>query len=147
MSNRWLTFAAEPRPPVQRPPRLLVAGLLACCALSLSGCQIFTRFRNEPLKVPAVLDKSASLDQLMAAVRSQSERVNQIKTDVRVTAPGSPTLRGDLQIERPDRLRLQAGVLGILGPWLRPRQQPGQFLGLEKGGLAWRSPHLVLCQP
>ena len=93
--------------------RLSALLMTACCSLCLGGCQIFTRFRNEPLKVPVVLDKSASLDQLLAAVRGQSERVNQIKADVRVTAPGTPTLRGDLQIERPDRLRLQAGVLGI----------------------------------
>lgn len=89
----------------------MLLGAAICC--SLSGCQIFTRFRNDSLNAPIVLEKTASLDQLLTAVRAQSERVNQIKTDVRVTAPGSPTLRGDLQIERPDRLRLQAGVLGI----------------------------------
>lgn len=88
----------------------LLLGVTGCCC---SGCQIFTRFRHDALNAPAILEKSASLDQLIAAVRAQSERVNQLKTDVRVSAPGTPTLRGDLQIERPSRLRLQAGVLGI----------------------------------
>lgn len=113
MSYSLPTLLPRERYSFSRLLRLSLLLMTACCSLCLGGCQIFTRFRNEPLKVPVVLDKSASLDQLLAAVRGQSERVNQIKTDVRVTAPGSPTLRGDLQIERPDRLRLQAGVLGI----------------------------------
>lgn len=89
----------------------MLLALLGC--VSLSGCQVFTRFRNDSVTSPVVLEKTASLEQLITAVRSQSERVQQLKTDVRVTSPGTPTLRGDLQLERPSRLRLQAGVLGI----------------------------------
>lgn len=114
MSRQFEAFPARTHLSGRRLSPRQVAGLLIV-ALSLlcSGCQVFTRFRNDSLNAPAILGKSASLDQLIAAVRAQSERVNQLKTDVRVTAPGTPTLRGDLQIERPSRLRLQAGVLGI----------------------------------
>lgn len=105
--------ASSPRSASRSPWLGLLLLLASALSLLNSGCQIFTRFRNDSLNAPAILEKTATLDQLIAAVRAQSERVNQLKTDVRVTAPGTPTLRGDLQIERPSRLRLQAGVLGI----------------------------------
>jgi hypothetical protein len=142
MSYRLLTLPTRHQFPAERLQQLLVVCIAVCCCLSLSGCQIFTRFRSEPLKVPVVLDKSASLDQLLAAVRSQSERVNQIKTDVRVTAPGSPTLRGDLQIERPDRLRLQAGVLGISDLGFDLGSNPDNFWVWKKAALPGDPPTL-----
>lgn len=108
-----LTVRYPPHPKSRRP---VVAPLLACACLTLSlssGCQVLTRFRNPAPAAPVVLDSTSSLDQLIAAVTQQSERVQQLKADVRVSAPGMPSLRGDLQIERPRRLRLQAAVLGI----------------------------------
>lgn len=89
---------------------VLTVGNLVCS----SGCQLFDRFRQNRSNVPVVLDSQPSLDQLIVAIQGQTQQVRQLKTDVRVTMDGLPaTLRGDLQLERPSRLRLQAGVMNM----------------------------------
>ena len=88
-------------------------GLLLSACVTQTGCQLFGRFRNNAAEAPIVLAKDASLDQLIATISQQTARVSQLKTEVRVSTAGMPTLRGDLQVERPSRLRLQAGVMGI----------------------------------
>ncbi len=93
---------------------LLLLSITLCNLLLSTGCQLFDRFRQTRPAVPVVLDTQPTLEQLIAAIESQTQQVRQIKTDVRVTMDGLPaTLRGDLQIERPARLRLQAGVMNM----------------------------------
>jgi len=46
-------------------------------------------------------------------LNAQSSAVRQLSTNVKVTMDGMPKLRGTLQLERPGRLRLKAGLLGV----------------------------------
>lgn len=72
------------------------------------------RFRTPLPPAPVVLQEESSLAELMMAVENQTQRVRQLKAEVQVSADGLPAaMRGDLLVERPDRLRLQAGVLGV----------------------------------
>lgn len=92
-----------------------VASLTAILSLGLaSGCRVMDQFRAPASVAPVVLDPAAtSLDQLTAAVNARTAKVRQLKTSVRVAAAGMPGLRGDLLVERPNRLRLQAGLMGM----------------------------------
>jgi hypothetical protein len=81
-----------------------------------SGCSIFQRFRQSRPEAPVVLAPQSSLDQIVSAIHQNSERARQVRADVRVSMTGVPAmLRGDLFVERPNRLRLTAGVMGLSG--------------------------------
>lgn len=91
---------------------LLVA--LGLLVLPVTGCSVMGQFRpgGRTAPLPAV-QPAASADQLVAQLNERTARVRQLKSSVRVAAAGLPGLRGDLLVERPDRLRLQAGLMGM----------------------------------
>ncbi len=89
----------------------LLAGLLLMIASS-GGCRVMNQFRSTPPPIAAAAPVN-SLNELIAGLNARSSRVRQVKTSVRVAAAGTPGLRGDLLIERPNKLRLQAGLLGM----------------------------------
>lgn len=88
--------------------------LIGCAAffLSQSGCQVFQRFRA-PTSVPVAFQTAPNKFDLMQHLQTQSDRATQIEADVKVSMDGMPSLRGTLAIERPDSLRLKAGVMGM----------------------------------
>lgn len=92
-------------------------GLLAVCLFVLlgsqTGCQILGRFRADREVAPIVFQQVPDQQQLLAHLNGQAEKVKQLKTNVRVSVDGMPTLRGSLVLERPQRLRLKAGLLGV----------------------------------
>ncbi len=90
--------------------------LVAAVALivtSQSGCQIFSRFGSNKPNAPVIYSQAPSKEQLVADLNEQARRVKQLKTNVRVSMPGMPVLKGTLVLERPKRLRLKAGLMGI----------------------------------
>ena len=64
---------------------------------------------------PAIVNDGMNLDQLILALNERTKRINQLKTDVRVSMDGAPTMRGTLLLERPKRLRMKAGIAGLNG--------------------------------
>ena len=94
-----------------RIPIALIALIIVNCQ---SGCQLINRFRSDSIAdVPVAFSEMPSKEQILAHLAAQSNRVNQIQSDVRVSMDGMPTLRGTLAVEKPDRLRLTAGLLGV----------------------------------
>lgn len=90
--------------------RVLVLSILA----ANSGCRVMDQFRAPTAVAPTILDPAATtLDQLTSALNARTAKVRQLKSSVRVAAAGMPGLRGDLLVERPQRLRLQAGLMGM----------------------------------
>ncbi|MEZ6096257.1 MAG: hypothetical protein R3C03_18865 [Pirellulaceae bacterium] len=89
----------------------------AVIVLSLApGCGIMSRFRAPSSMAPVVLAPTSSLSQIVMTVNEHSERVKQLKSNVRVSMTGVPAmLRGDLLVERPNRIRLTAGLMGMPG--------------------------------
>ena len=109
MANHLLNLELSPR---RKPFWIAFAALL--CIASQSGCQIFNRFKAQPrIEAPVAFEQQPTKEQLIQHIITQSENVEQLQTDVRVAVDGMPTLRGNLAIEKPNRLRLNAGLLGV----------------------------------
>ena len=97
-----------------RATRIRCCLLMGCAVVLLTqtGCQVFQRFRA-PSSVPVVFQAAPNKFDLMQHLQTQSNRAEQIEADVKVSMDGMPSLRGTLAIERPDSLRLKAGVMGM----------------------------------
>ena len=94
--------------------RLIVVCATAILLCLQSGCQLINRFRTDPLaNVPVAFNDTPSKEQLLAHLAAQKSQIRQIQSDVRVSMDGLPTLRGTLAVEKPNRLRLTAGLLGV----------------------------------
>ena len=79
-----------------------------------TGCQLMNRFQPDTRSAaPVAFNEMPSKEQILAHLASQSQQVHQIQSDVRVSMDGMPTLRGTLAVEKPNRLRLTAGLLGV----------------------------------
>ncbi len=90
---------------------LLVVVISMTC--TQTGCQIFDRFRASEPHIPTAFQQPPDRQQLIAHLNARAEKVKQLKASVRVAVDGMPTLRGTLAVERPKRLRLKAGLLGV----------------------------------
>ena len=85
-----------------------------CLFSSLTGCQIIQRFRSPPIAAPVVYETQPTLDQMLLTLNQQAAAVQQVRAEVRVGMNGIPgRLKGTLMIERPKKLRLKAGLLGV----------------------------------
>lgn len=78
-----------------------------------TGCQIFHGFGTKTTPAPAVLNGLPSQAMLLGRLNEHSSRVRQLQANVALELPGTPRLSGTLILERPNRLRLKAGVGGI----------------------------------
>ena len=76
--------------------------------------QLFRGFRRPPAApIPAAFNAMPTQQQLLQRLAAQTARVKQVDASVSVAIKGAPKLKGTIQIERPVRLRLKAGVLGV----------------------------------
>ena len=87
--------------------------LLAFLLTTQTGCQLFARFGQRTPIVPSVFQNTPTKDQLIQTLNAQASAVRQLSTTVKVAMDGMPKLRGTLQLERPGRLRLKAGLMGV----------------------------------
>lgn len=88
-------------------------GLLLALVITQPGCQIFSRFGGKVDNVPIIYNQLPSQQDLVANLNARAARVTQLNSNVTVTMPGSPKIRGTLQIEYPDRMRMKAGLMGV----------------------------------
>ncbi len=79
----------------------------------LSGCQIMRGFSAKATPAPVVFNAMPSQAELIARINDHASRVNQLQSNITIELPGAPRLSGTLAIERPNRMRLKAGVGGI----------------------------------
>lgn len=115
---------------------LAVGTVLLAVSLVTAGCaQSFRPY----MAAPRVLPTAPTLQQVIDAVQRQTASVQSLRTDdATLQLPGAPPLRATLMIERPRRLRLQAGTLiggtevdvGINEElfWLWMRQNPEPYI-------------------
>ena len=92
--------------------------LLLFCSLvlgSMSGCHLLTRFNTPQPKPPIAFDNVPVQSSLMDQIRRNTSAVRQLTADVKVSTAGMPNVRGTLILERPQRLRLKVGALGMPG--------------------------------
>lgn len=91
--------------------RILALWLGLGVALVAPGCSWFRRSTPIP-PPPQIFEQPPTLDQLLTAVNSQTDRVLDLQTDSgRLTAEGYPGLRANLRLLRPQHLRLQASFM------------------------------------
>ncbi len=94
--------------------RALIVGALVALTIGQTGCQVFQRFRRPVNNAPVAFEEKPDLQQIIAQLNQQSKSVQQVSTEVRVAMDGIPgRLKGTLMVERPKKLRLKAGILGI----------------------------------
>ena len=92
--------------------RSLLAVLLSLVMLTQSGCQIFRRPGGSSTKPIPVQSQLPTKQQLLASLNARSAAVKQLNSRITVSMPGAPKIKGTLQVEFPDRLRMKAGLLG-----------------------------------
>jgi hypothetical protein len=111
---------------------------LACCCQS--GCQVFRSFRDGPEPLPVVFNQPPSQQQLMDALNARVQTIEQLQSNISLEAKGMPKLKGVLQVERPDRLRLKAGLMGVSDLGIDVGSNAEQFWVWSKAALPGHSP-------
>jgi hypothetical protein len=80
----------------------------------LVGCQSSRWFQPAMAPIPQAFQGVPTSAQLVSAIQRNTSAVQQLNCNVRVVMDGMPTsASGTLLLERPDRLRLKVGVLGM----------------------------------
>lgn len=87
-------------------------GLLCLLAFG-SGCQTMRGLRQPAAAAPIVFQQPPAGEELLFRLNQQALKVRQLQGNVSLEMPGTPRLTGTLLMERPDRLRLKAGVGGM----------------------------------
>ncbi|MCA9246286.1 MAG: hypothetical protein KDA42_04195 [Planctomycetales bacterium] len=115
--------------------------LATLCAAGGAQCQRLTvPFANQPPQPPRALPEYPTLSQVIETVNTSTARVQSLSSSsLRITAAGTPSLSGQLAIERPSRFRLKAHT-AITGPevdlgsnadefwlWVRRGQPPALY--------------------
>lgn len=103
--------------PASGSARWLVAVLLSFVILTQSGCQIFRRPGGSsttalPVQARQQASQLPTKQQLVASLSARSAAIKQLNSRVTISLPGAPKIKGSLQVEFPNRLRMKAGVLG-----------------------------------
>ncbi len=92
---------------------------IALCLASLTmlvglcGCQSFPRMKSSNRDAPVLTNNPHDVQVVLSKMNEQAARVEFLKTDARIAIDGMPGLRGDLVVQRPDNLRLKAGLMGM----------------------------------
>lgn len=81
--------------------------------LQTANAQLFKSWGQPATSIPTAFNGVPTQQQLLNHLARQTASVKQVDASVSVAMDGAPKLKGTLQIERPLRLRLKAGVLGV----------------------------------
>ncbi len=95
--------------------RVVVVLAMFCVGICTSAnAQWFKGFRRPAAPaIPVAFNGIPTQQQLLQRLATQTASVKQVDASVSVALKGAPKLKGTIQIERPMRLRLKAGVLGV----------------------------------
>ena len=93
--------------------RCLLLAFIGFITTTQMGCQIFRKFGGSSEPIPVAFDRLPTQQQLLSQIQSKAESVGQLASNVSVTIPGTPKIKGTLQVEFPNRMRMKAGLLGV----------------------------------
>jgi hypothetical protein len=111
-----------------------------------TGCHVFQRFRGNNIQAPIVFETFPTREQVIAQLAEQSQRIQQLQTDVRVSIDGVPPLRGTLAVERPRRLRLKAGLMGVSEMGIDVGSNDELFWIWSKAAMPGQEPAIYFCR-
>ncbi|MCG8583485.1 MAG: hypothetical protein MI757_02095 [Pirellulales bacterium] len=95
------------------PRRQLAMVVLTVFVLSTTGCQFMRRPWSPPAPMPPPISTQPTVDQIIANVNDNTARIQSINTNrATLSVSGYPSLRADLAVQQPQRMRLRATVLG-----------------------------------
>lgn len=90
------------------------AALVGAAAFGMAGgCRAINPFRAPEANVPVVFDVAPDSHQLIQAINANTADVRQLNCDIQIRMDGVPPLSGTLIVEKPRRMRLKAGLIGI----------------------------------
>lgn len=95
----------------------LILMLYVVLSAPLMGCKVWWPFQsqNTAIDAPIVFQARPSQQQLIESINANSSKIYQLQSQVRLTVEGLPGLSGDIALERPNRFRLNASLLGVGG--------------------------------
>jgi hypothetical protein len=93
--------------------RCLLLAFIFLTAPIQADCQIFRKFGGTVERIPIAFKEIPSQQQLLDQMKARTEAVTQLSSNVSVSMAGAPKIKGTLQIEFPDRMRMKAGLLGV----------------------------------
>lgn len=95
-------------------PRTVLIIILLCICTASTGCRTLWNFKQPYPLPPALPENEIDLTNLMAAINQNTNNIRQLESDVKISLNGLPTaISGTLLMEAPNRLRMQAGFLGM----------------------------------
>lgn len=98
---------------------LLVTLFFISIATGTSSAQLFDNFGFDLFKSNRVTGsakaKLPTQEELLEMQKSRTQLTKQLQASVTVKMTGAPKIKGTIQVEFPDRLRLKAGFLGLSG--------------------------------
>lgn len=131
------------RNPLGFSARICMLVIVMVVITTQSGCQIFRRFGSGHVdRIPVVFSELPSQQQLLASLNSKSASVRQLTSNVTVSLPGAPKIKGTLQVEFPNRIRMKAGLLGISEMGVDVGSNQEQFWIWSKASLPGQPPAL-----
>ena len=93
--------------------RSLLMVLMILTTTTQARGQVFRKFGGSVDRIPVAFDEMPNQQQLLAELKVRSEVVRQLSSNISVSMAGIPKIKGTLQIEFPDRMRMKAGLLGV----------------------------------
>ncbi len=90
-----------------------LATLVVACWMALGGGCAIQSLYQRPAALPEALPSTPDGQQLLEQVNRNAAAVKQLQSNVRVAMDGLPSVKGTLVLERPKRLRLRVGFLGM----------------------------------
>ncbi len=78
-----------------------------------NGCRTGSPFRSPAERAPVLFKAAPDLGALVNAINANTAEVRQVSCDIQIRMDGVPPLSGTLIVEKPRRMRLKAGVIGI----------------------------------
>ena len=124
----------------------LIIGMFTLALVETAGCQSLrflpSRRPAPPIAFEAVPDKN----QLVAAIQRNTDAVKQLDSSVKVSMDGMPTVSGTLLLERPNRMRLKVGFLGMTGSGLDVGSNDELFWIWNKSSIGDQSPAIYFAR-
>ncbi len=140
-----------------------VAALAVCLPFTSCARSFRNPFSTAGPPAPDVLVRGASLDQIIAAVNRNAQLIQSYQThNASISIPGAlgiPTLRGNIAVERPGRVRLEAST-ALTGPevdlgsneelfwfWVKRNQPPAVYFARHWQAVGSAAQQLMPIEP
>lgn len=124
----------------------IVFGLLALMLLAVSGCQSLHFLSYSQPQAPVTFETVPDKNQLIAAIHRNTAAVKQLDSSVKVSMDGMPAVSGTLLLERPRRMRLKVGFLGITESGLDVGSNDEVFWIWNKSSIGNQSPTIYFAR-